>query len=554
MFSFTRADLIFQTTERRLRKEVETSIQLINPNFGTAPAQKVLQHQHRTSLRAMSAMPNASIGSVPAVSLPGASNGLRSYAAGLDFVYLTPLLCVCRTPATEAEAERLSAHFHSQHPHNHRIMNCTAYSATHASVHSPAGGAPTTPAHAQTETATAAAGKHKSAALQIVSAGPDGEELSIAQPKLTSTRYFDSSEDYRGPVSLKQLMHCVFRADSYLASNPHGVLVFMCETGAGKSCVYAACFLLYIGAVLSAEEACAMVAKERCHSHSGSGSSSAARGTNSGPAAAIFLQHTRALCIPSHRRYVVYFESLLRSAGDRWHCNTYQLSRIRVLGGIPNLHQSLLEKGCRLHVAVKGAKFLPRSEDFDSYAPPRTQSSRSNNNNNNNKTVQERERERELADATGAEVLVMYPLFNQLKAAYNNDYSAVPFYRVSEGPGEVHAASASGSASALPIGHSKTTVDLDLSTYEIQLRGDCIIEIHSDELLVMSISLHSAFVTNNGYLQFDKMSVDLICEDVRHKIYSAETKVEVFLTPVDDAPMINVLPLPRGGQETAPAN
>jgi len=308
---------------------------------------------------------------------------LRSYAAGLDFVYLTPSLCVCRTPKTKAEAEHLSAHFNSKHPRNHKVFNCSAYSSTKAVAQ----------ASAAAPIPGAESSKHRSAALQSISTGVEGEEISIAPSELTSARYFDSSEDYRGPISLKQLMHCAHRADSYLAGSPHGVLIFMCETGAGKSCVYAASFLLYIGAVLSSEEACVMVAKERCQT---SPSAADAQPSRASSTAAALLQHTSALRIPSHRRYVSYFESLLRSDNERWRCNTYQLSRLRVLGGIPNLQPSLLSRGCRLHVVVKVAKFLPREED--GYARPPS-----------SKAAQE-----QLAEATGAEVVVLFPLFNQV--------------------------------------------------------------------------------------------------------------------------------------------
>ena len=124
----------------------------------------------------------------------------------------------------------------------------------------------------------------------------------------------------------------------------------------------------------------------------------------------------------------------------------------------------------------------------------------------------------------------------QLEVAYSSDYSAVPFYRATSEPG------AQG-APAAPVGSSETTIDLDLSPYGIQLRGDGRVEVFSDELLVMAISLHTAFVTNNGYLQFDKAAVDIACEDTQHRIYSAATKVEMFLTPMDDVPALNA-PLP----------
>ena len=65
------------------------------------------------------------------------------------------------------------------------------------------------------------------------------------------------------PLYLAFITRAHHSAELYVASNPHGLVVFMCDTGAGKSCTYAAAFLLYSGIVLSSEEACAMVSKER---------------------------------------------------------------------------------------------------------------------------------------------------------------------------------------------------------------------------------------------------------------------------------------------------
>jgi hypothetical protein len=195
------------------------------------------------------------------------------------------------------------------------------------------------------------------------------------------------------------------------------------------------------------------------------------------------------------------------------------LSRIRLIGGIPNLHPSLLHKGCKLHVSVRVARFVPQENDGYGRSPS---------------SKGRPQREAEVPEATGAEVVLMQPVFKQLEVAYNNDQTALPFYQVdpeAEAPG----------AAPTPVGSSKTSIDLDLSSYDIKLRGDCVVEVHSEELLVMAISLHTAFVTNDGYLQFDKAAVDLACEDTTNKIYSRDTKVEMFLTAVDDVPQLNVL-------------
>ena len=148
----------------------------------------------------MAAMMTSNATSIPAATSSYINaDSLRSFAVGLDFVYLTPLLCVCRTPRTEAEADRLSTHFHSQHPHNHKIINCSAYPVNK-----------TGSSHA----AASSSGTGKSndtAQCTMPSGGNDGEEINTSPSQLTSTRYFESAEDYRGPISLKQLMHCVYR-------------------------------------------------------------------------------------------------------------------------------------------------------------------------------------------------------------------------------------------------------------------------------------------------------------------------------------------------------
>jgi hypothetical protein len=126
---------------------------------------------------------------------------LRSYAQGLDFVYVNPLVVVCRAPQNEAEAERLATHFKTHHPHNHKVVNCTMKSSP-----------------------------------------------------LLSVRYFDDAEDYVGPVTMKQLIYFTTRADAYISINPRAVLVLVCESGCEKSCVFAAAFLLHNGAVRASSE------------------------------------------------------------------------------------------------------------------------------------------------------------------------------------------------------------------------------------------------------------------------------------------------------------
>ncbi len=158
----------------------------------------------------MAALDNVSNAVEAALSSVGnGSHALRSFAPGLDFVYLTPLMCVCRAPRNESEAERLSSYFNAHHPHNHKIFNCCGY-----------------PDSGTISEAT-------------VEAGATGTSTSASPvppaSMLISSRYFESCEDYRGPITLKQLIYCANRAEAYLAANPHGVLVFMCESGAGKS-------------------------------------------------------------------------------------------------------------------------------------------------------------------------------------------------------------------------------------------------------------------------------------------------------------------------------
>lgn len=135
---------------------------------------------------------------ITGASLPIKSSNMRSFAAGLDFVYVTPRMCVCRTPQTEIEAERLSAHFQSQHPHSHKVMDCSAY--------------PVNKREAKPADAASSGNGTRSVNQYIIPSGENEvEEINASPSQLTSSRYFESTENYRGPISLKQLMHCMNR-------------------------------------------------------------------------------------------------------------------------------------------------------------------------------------------------------------------------------------------------------------------------------------------------------------------------------------------------------
>ena len=51
-------------------------------------------------------------------------------------------------------------------------------------------------------------------------------------------------------------------------------------------------------------------------------------------------------------RMVCYYEALLRSSDSTYRTKPLQLNRVRIVGGVPNLSGSLLKKGCKVHVAV----------------------------------------------------------------------------------------------------------------------------------------------------------------------------------------------------------
>ena len=351
---------------------------------------------------------------------------LRSYAEGLDFVYINPLLAVCKAPRSVADTERLARHFKSIHPHNHQMVNVCKSS----------------------------------------------------NPLLTS-RYYDSAEEYPGPLSLKQLIFFTSRAESYSSVNPRGVLVLTCENGCEKSCVFAAAFLLHNGAALSAEEAISMINKERS------------------PDANL------ALSKPSLVRYVAYYEALLRSDQDSFMTNTFFLSRLRLRGGVPNLNKSLLKPGCKLHVTASMVSFVPMDGvDFGFAVANNAATSESAVN----------------GDPEGREQFVENSVFDQLQSAYDGDLENAPFY---------------------PQTDTSTTIDLDLSMHDLALRGDVTLHIYSEEQCVICFSFHTAFVTN-GYMQLEKDVLDVAYLDDKHKLLPEACQVEVFLTGIDDRPALNV--------------
>jgi hypothetical protein len=337
---------------------------------------------------------------------------VRSYASGLDFVYLNARVAVCRAPTKESEAERLSEHFHSHHNSNHLAIDCTRDGCSY-----------------------------------------------ISSPN------FVSSEKYVGDMNLRQLMHFVHKVESYLSINPRGTIVIVCETGCDKSCLFASAFLLHSGIVLSTEEAIEFVNNERSP------------------------DDRAVMRSPSQCRYLLYYEMLLRSATESFHSNTYQLARVRIVQGVPNLHKSLLVRGCHMHVKTSTVCFEPESEDSE-------------------------DREQ----ARGDEKFETRKTFDQLNVAYDGNIADVPFTNQD----------------------TQKQVDIDLSTYDVRLRGDCTLDLYSEELLVMSLSFHTAFITN-GYLLLDKDVIELASDDKDNHRFPADMKVELFFMALDDDPNLNII-------------
>lgn len=361
-----------------------------------------------------------------------AKNAIRRYSPELDFVYLTQNLVVCKAPSTPLEAERLSVYFQTQHPSSHLAVDCTLGSA---------------------------------------SASARGQEAGSGSPKFINKRNFDQVERYAGPLVLRQLMHFVHTADSFVSINPQGVIILLCDTGCDKSCVLGSAFLLHSGLVLSTQEGQKLVQSIRS------------------PEARLAMRR------PSLCRYLVYYETLLRSDSEIYHCNTLQLSRVRIVQGIPNLHSSLLLRGCALYCKVSHVTYMPTVDADGTYA--------------------------EMDQPEGTERMVQKPLFDQLQTTFEGDAENVPFYNQDD----------------------TRTIDYDVSSEDIRVRGDVVLEICDarTQQAVLSVAFHTAFVNNEQpYLLFDKEVTDLACEDSRALRFPADMRLELFFAAMDDQPDISL--------------
>ena len=230
---------------------------------------------------------------------------------------------------------------------------------------------------------------------------------------------------YAGPLSLRQLMHFVHHADSYLCMNPSATVALICDTGCDKSCLLAAAYLLHSGTVLSTQEATEFVQSVRS------------------PDARLALR------TPSLSRYLLYYETLLRTDSEAHHCNTLKMSRVRVVRGIPNLHSSLLVRGCSLYCKVSHVTYMPTLNETDgTYA--------------------------DTDQPEGGEKMQSKPLFDQLASAYDGDYASVPFHNQDD----------------------TDSIDMDVSTDDVTVRGDVTVEICDGKTgqTIMCVSFHTAFV------------------------------------------------------------
>jgi hypothetical protein len=63
--------------------------------------------------------------------------------------------------------------------------------------------------------------------------------------------------------------------------------------------------------------------------------------------------------------------------------------------------------------------------------------------------------------------------------------------------------------------------------------------VYSEEQLMAAFSFHTAFVSN-GYMQLEKDVLDVACRDTAHRLLPARCMLEIFLTPTDDRPELNV--------------
>jgi len=296
------------------------------------------------------------------------------------------------------------------------------------------------------------------------------------------------------PGVMDQILKFCVHADAYLSKNENNTLCVCCRTGKNRSAMLAAILLLHQGVAMSSTEAIAIVNKER---------TSAAR---------------NALTLPSQIRYVHYYEALLRSSEEgAFKTKTLKITNIRI-NTIPNFDSSLLNMGSSPFVVVsvmaavasldggnegggegngvEGANSLPP-------APPAATS-----------------------EAETAELMTDAPIYTPRKIFNQYEDAKETFRYYSR--------------------KTDSTIDLDLTSQDVLIRGDTVLTFFSDDVKMMQVAFHTAFVEKN-YLAFEKGAIDIAYRDTKHRFFDDGLKLEVFLTEIDDDPSINIAPCPLQG-------
>jgi hypothetical protein len=88
-------------------------------------------------------------------------------------------------------------------------------------------------------------------------------------------------------------------------------------------------------------------------------------------------------------------------------------------------------------------------------------------------------------------------------------------------------------------------IDLPLERYNVVVRGDVCLHLFSEGEKMCQLYFHTAFVKDN-FLSFEKLQIDMACDDVFHYTFDAAFKIEICLEPVADDPSLNQFPAQRG--------
>lgn len=297
-------------------------------------------------------------------------------------------------------------------------------------------------------------------------------------------KYYDSVVRYESEwiFTMKQLFHLMRQCEEWLNRTSNTVVVIVDEEGLGKSAAVAACLALHMGLASSTEAAVKLVNEKRT------------------PDA---LPDDRAVSLPSHKRCIRYYEALLTSDEKRFQTKTMQLCGVRISGSIPNLQKSLTRTGINPHMEVFS---------FVHETKLSMVGGQSKRDNQSHRVVAKKD----FTSTVGLRRSYTMELFNQLESQYHDDAAIVPFYRAADHP----------------------VIDLDISAFDVFVRGETAVDLYSEEFKWASITFHTAFVENH-FLELDKSSIDLLSDDIYHHICGPDIKISLMFAPTFDRPAIN---------------